>query len=475
MSDIVGEPAGDDAEGDTSAQSPSATPNRRQNNTVIEVDDEDDDDDGQSSRRRGSRRSPAHGADPNSNTKLEREVTELKLMVAKLEGQSQVKDLVKMNSDTMGVLLSNQKRAADDKKKEQPEEPIKAVWSGEGEKAEDDNHTLFAWGCRRLFKQPNADPKGYWEKANYNLKVAPNLKDSLYLRHLMPMSLSSKALSWGHDLVATTAIKYYTHSQSSSTAKKRKTELSIEECEETMSQRVVTTGQQWGETSGICEVVEAVHNWGAIRFMVAPWDWSPMLLMRILHDVNYFTTVADDDVAQKVVTEKYVDEFLTTNRRHLMQGKPPLVYSKALTLASDVVRVHSGRHDHLFTKRSVYAANRLAKKYKEEADKARVDVKRLQGDKNSLQARVKVLENSNRYRSPPRRGDRRDRRDNRDHDRQETAEEKEYRLDRAEVCKDWNSSRGCTRTHCNRAHVCNAKSAPGKCCKSTAHKGPQHR
>ena len=173
-----------------------------------------------------------------------------------------------------------------------------------------------------------------------------------------------------------------------------------------------------------------------------------------------------------MVAEKFVDEFLTTNRRLLMQNKPPLVYSKALTLASDVVRVHSGRHDQLFAKCTVYSAGRLAKKYKEEADRAKEDKKNLQADKNRLQTRVKTLENQNRYRSPPRRTDRRD---TRDHDRQETAEEKEYRIDRAEVCKEWNSARGCNRTNCNRAHVCNAKSAPGKCCKSTAHKGPQHR
>ena len=113
------------------------------------MEDEEDEDDGQSSRRKGSRRSPVHSYDPNSNNKLEKEVNELKLLVAKLEGQSLVKDMVKMNVDTMGVLLSNQKRAAgQEKKSEQPEEPIKAVWSGEGEKAEDDNHTAFAWGCR---------------------------------------------------------------------------------------------------------------------------------------------------------------------------------------------------------------------------------------------------------------------------------------------------------------------------------------
>ena len=136
--------------------------------------------------------------DPNSNTELEREVKKLQLMVAKLEGQSLVTDMVKMNVDTMGALISNQKRAAmQEKKSEQPEAPITDVWSEEGERVEDDNHSTFAWGCRRLYKQPNADPKSYWEKAGYKMKVAPNLRDSLYLLHLMPMNISSKALSWG--------------------------------------------------------------------------------------------------------------------------------------------------------------------------------------------------------------------------------------------------------------------------------------
>ena len=426
--------------------------------------------------RRGSKRSPTTGGDPNGNNEMEKELKRLQLQVAKLEGQSVVTDIVKMNADTMGVIISNQKRAAmQEKKSEQPEAPIMEVWSEEGERVEDDNNSIFAWGVRRLYKQPNADPKSYWEKAGYKMKVSPNLRDSLYLQHLMPMNLSSKALSWGHDLVATTAIKYFTHSQASSSAKKRKTELSIEECEESMSQRVVTTGQQWGETNGMNEVVEACLNWGAIRFMVAPWDWSPMLLIRVLHEVAFFSTVAEDEVGQKTVAEKFVDEFLQTNRRLLMQGKPPLVYNKALTLAQDVVRKEVGRQDMLFTKCTVYTASRLAKKYRDEADRLREEKKELQRDKNKLQQKVNSLERS-RPRSPPRRNDNgRDRRDLRDQRDNTTPEENAFRLDRASVCKEWNTPRGCTRTVCNRSHVCNARAAPGRCCKSDQHKGPQHR
>ena len=100
----------------------------------------------------------------------------------------------------------------------------------------DDNHSTFAWSIQRLVKQPNEDPKVYWSKAKYQLKIEPNLRESLFLHHLMPLGLSSKALGWGHDLLATTTIKYYTHNQAVS-GRKRKSNITLEEvhCEHLLS------------------------------------------------------------------------------------------------------------------------------------------------------------------------------------------------------------------------------------------------
>ena len=148
LSGIFGEPAGDTANG--------ARSGRLNTSTMGGGDDEEDEDEPASSRR-GSKRSPMTGGDPNSNNELEREVKRLQLQVAKLEGQSLVTDMVKMNADTMGAIISNQKRAAvQEKKSEQPEAPITEVWSEERERVEDDNHNTFAWGVRRLYKHPRA-------------------------------------------------------------------------------------------------------------------------------------------------------------------------------------------------------------------------------------------------------------------------------------------------------------------------------
>ena len=195
-----------------------------------------------------------------------------------------------------------------------------------------------------------------------------------------------------------------------------------------MTQRVVSVGQDWAEATGLTEVIEGVHNWVAVRFMTAPWDYSGILLLRILHEVAYFTHVADSDEGQKTICEKFIDEFLTTNRRKLMQKKPPLVYSKGITLAVDVVRSHNGRSDQLFNKTSVYGSTRLAKQYKEERDKAKQEKQVLLGENSSLRRRVKELEARAAGRTP-RREDQRQKPRQPGHDNVDRA----YREDRMEV------------------------------------------
>ena len=111
-----------------------------------------------------------------------------------------------------------------------------------------------------------------------------------------------------------------------------------------------------------------------------------------------------------------------------MQQKPPLVYSKGITLAVDVVRTYNGRNDQLFSKTSVYSATRLAKQYKEERDKAKQEKQVLLGDNSSLRRKVKELEARAAGR-PPRREEPRQksRQTGKDND------DKEYRMDRMEV------------------------------------------
>ena len=70
------------------------------------------------------------------------------------------------------------------------------------------------------------------------MEIRPNLREALYVAHLMPMTISPKAMSWGHNLKATVAIKYFTHSQC--TAKKHKSNVQLEHNDESMGTRTVS-------------------------------------------------------------------------------------------------------------------------------------------------------------------------------------------------------------------------------------------
>ena len=61
----------------------------------------------------------------------------------------------------------------------------------------------------RAYKNPNAKPEDYCAEAKYPLKVTPNLRGNLYLDHLVPMSVSGKALGWTHSATTQQEVKYF--------------------------------------------------------------------------------------------------------------------------------------------------------------------------------------------------------------------------------------------------------------------------
>ena len=90
------------------------------------------------------------------------------------------------------------------------------------------------------------------------------------LEYLIPMTISPKAMSWGHNLNSTVTVKYYNHAQS--TAKKRKSNVSLEHDSESLETRTVSVSQEWLEAGTVTKIMEALHNWSSVRFMVFPWD-----------------------------------------------------------------------------------------------------------------------------------------------------------------------------------------------------------
>ena len=101
-------------------------------------------------------------------------------------------------------------------------------------------------------------------------------------------------------------------------AKKRKSNVSLET-------RTVSVSQDWLEAGTVSEIMEALHNWTAVRFMVAPWDWSGLLIARVIHEAGFFVMVTESESQQRALLEKFVDEAFEVNKMNCIQGDPSLV------------------------------------------------------------------------------------------------------------------------------------------------------
>ena len=113
------------------------------------------------------------------------------------------------------------------------------TWEG----GEDDGHTIFAWEPWKDYQQPNCDPYSYWDAAKYVMDVAPNYKEALYVHHLVPLSISSRAKKWAGKPTAIFNIRYWMHSQARSSSSKRNSGVSFAYTSE-HGENIVTVGEK---------------------------------------------------------------------------------------------------------------------------------------------------------------------------------------------------------------------------------------
>ena len=160
---------------------------------------------------------------------------------------------------------------------------------------------------------------------------------------------------------------------------------------------------------------------------------------------------------------------LTTNRRNLQLGKPPLVYREMLETASSVVRTNSGRCGDLWRRLDVYGSYRAFKRQESE-------LARLNRENKELKTTVRNLQTEHRHHRGSHGDDAgADRRRGGGGGRPTpgrttlSPQDQVFVRDRMSVCREWNTRGGCLRTPCIKDHVCNMKTPDGRCCK-----GPHH-
>ena len=57
---------------------------------------------------------------------------------------------------------------------------------------------------------------------------------------------------------------------------------------------IQTCDHRWNDAESCNDLIEALKNYEACTFMVSPWDWTALLLLRVCHEVHYFGQVTTD-------------------------------------------------------------------------------------------------------------------------------------------------------------------------------------
>ena len=81
----------------------------------------------------------------------------------------------------------------------------------------------------------------------------------------------------------------------------------------------------------------------AVSFTLRPWDWTGMIVYRVLHEEQYFGGQASSKEHQKELCEEFIDTVLRVSRARLQQGKPPYEYKSIKRLAIDLTGASGSR------------------------------------------------------------------------------------------------------------------------------------
>ena len=246
----------------------------------------------------------------------------------------------------------------------------------------DDAHNSICWEIRRCWRMINMDPKEVWRKAGegkgWPLKVEPNLAGNVFLEHLVPSLVGDKALSWLHDGSRTPEMRSFLHSNSRARSKKsQRTEVMARHTDDGEGGMTIDTFVTWAEAGSMKEIVESVYNYTAALYMVRPWDYSGLVMLRCLHDVAYFAITSRTAKEQRDLALEFVEEAFMVNSRQLTKGQHPITLKEAMELASAKVAGKNGLAHNINAQCDVYGLHREVREKEAEVKKLKDEVARL--------------------------------------------------------------------------------------------------
>ena len=216
-------------------------------------------------------------------------------------------ELLKMVAERHEVTGHGEPGRASSKRKSKDEnyDPEDPVLLDETYKIQDDAHTKIDTKLRQMIRPINADPKDYWTKESFKRVDRPILGQSLYLEHITNADVHPGTLCKSYDRGAFVEIKNFLSKNFGVGTEKKKLLKIVDIGSDDLSMGMKTN---WAEASTVWEVMDAGFNYVAVEYMIRGYNYSPLAMLRCLHDVRYFSGVTNNPKDQRHLLEDFFNE-----------------------------------------------------------------------------------------------------------------------------------------------------------------------
>ena len=134
----------------------------------------------------------------------------------------------------------------------------------------------------------------------------------------------------------------------------------------------------WIEPSTVWQCVDALMNYCTTVYSVRRDDYTPWVILKVLHEIRYFSICREPRLQKKVITE-FVNCIFRKNESNVRKKTPPVDYTQALKIAENELK-KVGIGGNYYGLEPYSATNALDKSEKEELKKLRAKVATMQRD-----------------------------------------------------------------------------------------------
>lgn len=204
----------------------------------------------------------------------------------------------------------------------------------------DDGDQTVATEARALLgRQPNSEPKKWWDK-NLCAETTPRTGENLNYDHLLLHKVNPHTVFKTHDPAAVPEIKEFSFSNSGFG---RRIQKSFRLETSRLEGMQIKSGGELKDLKSIHDLLDAGWNLVMITGMLRAHDYGPRVIMWTLHHVHIFVGVsAGDEGLQFWYVERFMNGCINKNNTRARRGNPPLTVNEALDEVKKLVMYKQG-------------------------------------------------------------------------------------------------------------------------------------